>query len=82
MTMHHTHHDYPGDTTGYSASMMIIVLTVIAAVVLLALAFAWMPWGSNNTTNSPGQGGSDTPAEEQVPAPSVPTVPEIPQEQR
>ena len=67
----HTHRDYPEDTTGITASMMMVILAVLAALVLLGLVFAWNPWAANGGGAGPGQGGDDNqPAQEEQLAPN------------
>ena len=65
---------YHGDSVDNRRAMsqlMFVLLIVVLAVVAIAVIVA-QPWASDGTTVTPGQGGSDEPAQEQQ-APSVPS---------
>jgi hypothetical protein len=58
----HTHHD---GSSAVTASMMLVILAVVTALILLGVVFAWNPWAGGDSTG-PGQGGEDSePVQEQ-----------------
>ncbi len=89
---HHIHtHSDADDAVAVTSSMMFIILAIVAALVILAVAFAWSPWSTTPQNRvTPGQGGSDNPNIEQPSPPqqspslqpSAPQSPQLEQQQR